>query len=181
MLTMPLGCRRCTSSSNLKNPVAVVLSQWSSNPDNVLALCLSSFNEISIIQHQMAKGGEKLFRVYGPRIWCTIVSCISITSAGVQEVQGATLIFHIPVYMRDADPLQFNDTVIACIMLQDSSIKHEITSLFINLIWMLFLSIFWKYSSEQSIFNLALRIRFHMMTSWYLIPVWRKLVIWQHM
>ena len=67
----------------------------------------------------MAKGGEKPFRVYGPRIWYTIVSCISITSAGVQEVQGATLIFHIPVYVRDADPLQFDDTVIAFIMLQD--------------------------------------------------------------
>ena len=40
---------------------------------------------------------------------------------------------------------------------------------------MLFLSIFLKDSSEQSIFNLVLRIWFHMITPWYLIPVWHKL------
>ena len=58
-----------------------------------------------MIHHQMAKGDEKPFRVYGPRIWYTSVSYVSITSAAVQGVQGATLIFHKPVYVRDGDPL----------------------------------------------------------------------------
>ena len=66
----------------------------------------------------MAKEVEKPMRVYGTRIWYTTVSYISVTGAGVQEVQGATLIFYIPVYVKDAGPLWFNDTVIACIMLQ---------------------------------------------------------------
>ena len=136
-------------------------------------LCSSPFNGISIIQHQMAKGGEKSFRVYGPRIWYTSVSYISITSAGCRKCRVQH--FHIPVYVIDAGPLQLNDIVIASIMLQDPMcLKHEITSAFYSFKLNALLKHFLKDSSEQSILNLALRIWFHMITPWYLIPVWHK-------
>ena len=43
-------------------------------------------------------------RIYGPRILYISISYIIITSAGVQVIQGATLIFYIPVHVKDADP-----------------------------------------------------------------------------